>query len=416
MSLIGIAVVVVGLLLSIGLHELGHMLPAKKFGVPVPVFSLGFGPKLLEKRWGSTLYRLSAIPLGGYVRISGMFAPARPGTPTTNKRGELTLAEEARRSSAEEMPEGMEEHAFYRLSAPKKVAVMFGGPLMNLFLAIVLFSVALIGVGVPSASTTLGEVPGTVELTSGTASGPAAAAGLQAGDKILSVDGHQISVWADVPRALDKADGSPIRVEFERLGQRESRDVQPIQTPEGRWILGVAAGVEYTSASLLDVARVTWATIVGTAAIVIRFPLAVWDVALSLITGTPRDGSGIMSIVGVGRLAGEITSGSQLPIPGGQPDIRGIAATLLMMLGSLNIALFVFNLLPVPPLDGGHVMGAIYEGIRRQFARMRGLADPGPADTARLVPLTYAVGGLLLVMTVILILADIIMPVTLSGH
>ena len=78
------------------------------------------------------------------------------------------------------------------------------------------------------------------------------------------------------------------------------------------------------------------------------------------------------------------------------------------------MALLGFNLIPLPPLDGGHIVGAIYEGVRRQFARLRGKEDPGPADTARLVPLTWAVGGLLVAMSVILIVADIVKPISLG--
>lgn len=416
MSLIGIAVIVVGLLVSVGLHELGHMLPAKKFGVPVPVFSLGFGPKLVEKQWGSTAYRLSAIPLGGYVRISGMFAPARPGVKRFNRKGNLTLAEEARRSSAEEMPAGMEDRAFYHLSAPKKIAVMFGGPVMNLLLAIVLFAVALIGIGVPSASTTLGSVPEQVSSNSGMVVGPAAMAGIRPGDMIVGMNGKPVAAWSDVIDQMSASEGKPVDVVYERDGQSHSVQLQPVQTEDGRWVTGIGAGVEYRSAGVVDVANATWLTVKGTAAVVVRLPLAVWDVGASMVMGTPRDASGVMSIVGIGRLASEVTSGESaavgLPSPQGV-DYRSIAGTLLMMLGSLNIALFVFNLLPVPPLDGGHIVGAFYEGFRRQFARWRGLPDPGPADTARLVPLTYTMGALLFVMTIVLVVADIVAPVSL---
>lgn len=406
MSLLGIVVIVCGLLLSVGLHELGHMLPAKKFGVPVPVFSLGFGPVLWQRRWGSTVYRVSVIPLGGYVRIAGMFAPARAGQHVRNRRGELSLAEEARRSSAQELPVGAEDRAFYRLSAPKKVAVMFGGPLMNLVLAFVLFVVALVGVGVPTPSTVLGAVE---------ASTPAAVAGLEVGDRIVRVGGREIRQWSDISQVMQGADGSAVEVEFERDSQVRQVSITPVLTGSGRWIFGVVGQIDYRSASVGDVFRVMGQSLVGTAAIVVRFPLAVWDVAVSLVTGGPRDGSGMMSIVGVGRLAGEVTSGEAVALPQGMSSWRAIVGTLLLMLASLNVALFTFNMLPVPPLDGGHIVGAVFEGVRRQCARVRGQADPGPADTARLVPLTYVVGALLLVMTVVLIVADIVQPVSLGG-
>lgn len=408
---IGILVIVGGLLLSVAIHELGHMLPAKRFGVPVPVFSVGFGPLLWEKEWRGTRYGLRAIPLGGYVRIVGMYAPARPGTPILNKRGGLTLAEEARRESAAEIPEGMEHRAFYRLSAPKKFAVMFGGPITNLILSVALFTVVLMGIGLPTASPTLAAVPATVTAVSGEVPGPAASAGLEAGDRITAIAGAPVERWSDLTTALDHSTGTAISVTIERNGQPSTVTITPVKVEDGRWVIGVGAGVEYVSASPKMVAEVSWATFSGTVAVVTRLPLAVWEVLTSLVTGAERDPAGVMSVVGVGRIAGEVAAGEGVFAT---TDYRATVATLLSLLASLNMALFVFNLLPVPPLDGGHIVGAIYEGVRRTLARLRGHPDPGPADTARLVVITYVMGALLIGMSVILMVADIVKPVTVG--
>ena len=120
-SIVGIVVIIVGILASVALHEVGHMLPAKKFGVLVPDYAVGFGPALWKKKIGDTTYALRAILLGGYVKIVGMYAPARPGTRLVGRGGKPTLAQEAREASAEEIPQGQEHRAFYLLSAPKKV-------------------------------------------------------------------------------------------------------------------------------------------------------------------------------------------------------------------------------------------------------------------------------------------------------
>lgn len=408
---IGIVVIVVGLLLSVAIHELGHMLPAKRFGVPVPVFSVGFGPLLWEKEWRGTRYGIRAIPLGGYVRIVGMYAPARPGTPIVTKKGSLTLAEEARRESAAEIPEGMEHRAFYRLNAPKKFAVMFGGPVTNLLLSVLLFAVVLMGIGVPTASPTLAAVPQTVTAASGEVPGPAAQAGIEAGDTLTAIASTPIESWADLTAELDNSTGEPVSVTFERGGDEETVTVIPVKLEDGRWVIGVGAGVQYVSASPTSVAQVSWSVFTGTVGVVTRLPLAVWEVATSLVTGAERDPAGVMSVVGVGRIAGEVAAGEGVFATS---DYRATVATLLSLLASLNMALFVFNLIPVPPLDGGHIVGAIYEGIRRTVARLRQRPDPGPADTARLVVVTYVMGALLIGMSVILIVADIIKPVTVG--
>ena len=172
-SIVGIVVIIVGILASVALHEVGHMLPAKKFGVLVPDYAVGFGPALWKKKIGDTTYALRAILLGGYVKIVGMYAPARPGTRLVGRSGKPTLAQEAREASAEEIPQGQEHRAFYLLSAPKKVVVMLGGPLMNLLIAIVLSAVTMIGIGAPTASRTIAAVPATISTSSGEVASPA---------------------------------------------------------------------------------------------------------------------------------------------------------------------------------------------------------------------------------------------------
>ena len=141
---LGVLFVVLGVGLSIGLHEIGHLVPAKKFGVKVTQYMVGFGPTLWSTRRGETEYGLKAIPLGGYIRMIGMFPP-RPGdaegTIRVSSTGRFTqLADEARQLSLEEIKPGDEDRVFYKLSVPKKVVVMMGGPVMNLVIAVVLLT------------------------------------------------------------------------------------------------------------------------------------------------------------------------------------------------------------------------------------------------------------------------------------
>ena len=346
------------------------------------------------------------------MKIIGMYAPARPGTRLVGRGGKATLAQEAREASAEEIPHGQEHRAFYHLSAPRKITVMLGGPMMNLLICFVLSAIAMMGIGAPTASRTIAQVPTTVSSASGDVASPAYEAGVRPGDTVLAWNGQPVATFADLQRAVGATgDGESAILTVERDGATVDLTVFPVTGAQGARIVGVTAGYEYVSASLGDVAAANWQMFTGTASVVVRLPQAVWQVGRSIVTDEKRDASGVVSVVGVGRLAGEVTGDSQAL---GLEDARQVIAVLLSLLASLNMALFVFNLIPLPPLDGGHILGALFEGARRAIARVRGVADPGPADTARLVPLTWVVGGLLVAMSVVLIVADIVKPVSLG--
>lgn len=410
-SLWGILFMVLGLILSVSLHEWGHMYFAKKFGAAVPEFSIGFGPLLWKKVRRGTQYSLRAIPLGGFVRILGMFPPARAGVRTHNAKGRMTLAEEARRQSVEELPEGQEHRAFYHLSAPRKAVVMLAGPVMNLVLAVVLTTVAMVGIGSYGPTTTVEAVSPTVDTVGGEVASPASAAGMQAGDRIVSVNGEAVQDWADFRGAVADSGDALLSVVVEREGTEVTLTVDPVESTSGSNVVGAAAHAQFQAASPGQVVAVLWQMGVGTAGMVARLPVAVWEVGVSMFTEVPRDTSGVISVVGVGRLAGEVTQESTSH---GVEGVRQALGVLVMLLASLNMALFVFNLIPLPPLDGGHIAGAIYEGVRRSLARLTDREDPGPADTARLMPLTYTVGATLLAMTAVLVIADIVKPITLG--
>ena len=408
MGIIGVLVIVVGLLISVALHECGHMIPAKKFGVYVPEFAVGFGPQIFGLKKGETTYSLRAILLGGYVRLVGMFAPARDGVKTRNRRGKLTLAQEAREASMEEIPEGYGSRAFYLLHPVQKIIVMISGPLVNLFLSILFLSIALVGIGIPKASLTLSEVPQQLTTQGVTVDAPAYAAGIRAGDRITGVNGSAVTSWEQMRQSIAGSQGS-IDIDYLRNGQLFHVNVDPLRSGDNVSI-GVIAGTEYQAASVGTVASAVGETFTGTVSVVARLPIALWDVGRSIFTGAPRDSGGVMSVVGIGRIAADATSSDVTASSGGW--MRS-AALLLSILASLNMALFVFNLLPFPPLDGGHIVPAIYEWIRRGLARVRGREVPPPVDTARLMPLTYTMGTILVAMTVLLMIADIVVPISL---
>jgi membrane-associated protease RseP (regulator of RpoE activity) len=432
---LGVVIVVVGLVISIGLHEVGHLVPAKRFGVRVGQYMIGFGKTLFSRKVGETEYGLKMIPLGGYISMAGMFPPARVGgKPRTASTGFFdTLVQDAREVSKEGIPAGQEDRVFYKLAAWKRIIIMLGGPFMNLVLAFVFFAIVLCGFGIPQTSTTIGTVYECVVAAGSTQTecgaddplAPAAEAGLRPGDRLVSIDGQRIDDYADSSGIITAAAGTELQVEVERDGELVTLAVTPLLTE--RPVLDAEnqpiyddgelrtqkvgfIGIGYATQNVQQPVGAVPGYVLDSAGrigySIITLPGRVAELAQSTFGGTERDPEGIVGIVGIGRLAGEITSLDTLPV-------ADRAASLLGLLGGLNLALFLFNLVPLLPLDGGHVAGAIWESIRRGFARLLKRPDPGPVDVAKLLPLTMAVSGILALLTVFVVFADIVNPISL---
>lgn len=420
---LGVLIMVLILLISVGLHECGHLIPAKKFGVKVPQFAIGFGTTLWSVVKGGTEWCIKAIPLGGYVRILGMYPPARDGVKTHRKDGRLTLAEEARQASFEELGEGDQDKAFYLLTPGKKMIVMFGGPAMNLFLAIIFFSVTILGFGTPVRTAELSFVqqclagPGVMHCPV-EEQGPAARAGLQAGDTITAWNDQPVRSWEDFTSAIAANGTQTAQITYTRDGESATTELTPAEIERADDAgattrvpyVGVSGSLGRERGSITDVPPLLWQVSSGTAKALISLPVQVWNLAGDLITGAERSDSSVMGIVGAGRIAGELASSHASGY-----DLGDRAADLLSLAGSLNLSLFLLNLFPLVPLDGGHILGAFIEACRRGWARVRGKPQPPHLDTARTVGLSYAMWGILLVMGIILILGDIFRPLTLGG-
>ena len=440
LSLLGVVIIGLGLAASIALHEIGHLVPAKAFGVRVTQYMIGFGPTVWSRRRGETEYGIKAIPLGGYIRMIGMYPPHRgdaPGTVREDSTGFVQqMAKDAKEYEAAQYDPAEVHRTFVSLSVPRKIVVMLGGPAMNLLLSVLLIGLLACGIGLPAVTPAVQAVSECVlpadapEGTSceGRPAAPALAAGIRPGDTLIEIDGHQIRRWEDVTAAVRAAGDRTVPVVVERDGEELTLEATPIvdarpvldengavvrddsgaMLTEQVGFLGVSGTPDLVRQSPAAVPELAWSTLSQTARLVIALPARLVDVAKAAFGPGERDPSGPIGVVGVTRLAGEVAAADQ---PGF--ELREKTGTMISMLASLNMALFVFNLLPLLPLDGGHVAGALVEGVRRWIARLRGRPDPGPVDISRMLPLTNAVAIVLLVMTVLLLYADIVKPIRL---
>lgn len=439
---LGIILVAVGIGISIALHEIGHLVPAKAFGVRVTQYMIGFGPTLFSRRRGETEYGIKALPLGGYIRMIGMYPPRAsdpPGTVREDSTGLVQqMADDAKEWEASQYDPEEQHRTFVALSVPKKLVVMLGGPTMNLIISVVLLAVLLCGFGTPAITPEVSSVSRCVlpaEAPQGTScdghpAAPALAAGIRPGDVIVSIDGHATPTWDEVSAQIRAAGDRTVPVVVERDGKRATLQATPIvdarpvygqdgkveRKPDGSvrtervGFLGVAGTRDLVRQPATAVPGAAWSMFSATARLVIALPMRLVDIAKAAFGPGERDPNGPIGVVGVSRLAGEVVSADQ---PGF--EVKEKAFTLVSMLSSLNMALFVFNLIPLLPLDGGHVLGALIEGARRVVARLRGRPDPGPVDMSRMLPVTNVVALLFLVMTVLLVYADVVKPITLTG-
>ncbi len=380
MELLGILAFVVALLFSVMVHEFGHYITARKFGMRVSEFFLGFGKRIWSFQRGETEFGLKAIPAGGYCKIEGM-APN------------------------DEMPEGEEGRAFYKASSAKKLIVLGAGSFLHFVLGFLLLFLLFVGIGTNQVLPVISEV---------VSNSAAQAAGIQPGDEIVAINGKKVTEWYKDVEAIRQSQGAELTLDLNRDGElltivtnARLTDVDGTK----RYVLGIINDVGLKRSSVLlsvkNSAIVTKSFLTESVKSLAKLPEKIPALWGATIRGEERDANGLVGVVGVARVSGQAVGSDKLT-----PMER--LATFILIVASLNIFVGIFNLLPILPLDGGHMAVAIADEIRAFFARLRGRPRPAPIDVTVLTPITMVVFVVLATLTLLLLVADVINPVTLN--
>ncbi len=443
--LLGVVIFAFAILASIGLHELGHMIPAKKFGGKVTQYFIGFGPTVWSKRVGETEYGVKAIPLGGYVKIVGMLPPGAEqladevtedaeGNQVVRVRKSNTgmftqLISDARAAEWETIRPEDSDRLFYKMSWWKKVIVMAAGPSVNILIAFGIFLAVFATYGNPSdqrVSTVVDRVEACVVpaaesgrvCTDKDPVSPAVKAGLHEGDRIVAFNGTTITDWKQLQDLIRANAAGTARITVERDGATQVLTTNTMVTPRPTsatdetlrpvGFLGFTPTSHFGTGGPVYTIDQMGTMTVQTVQALGTLPVKVWGVAEAIAGVKDRAIDSPVSIVGGGRLAGETVSEQGFPLV-------DKAVFLLMLIAGFNFFIGMFNFIPLLPLDGGHIAGALWEAARRALARLRGRPDPGYVDVAKLLPIAYGVAACLLVMGVVLIVGDLVVPLHIDG-
>ncbi|MCL2784083.1 MAG: site-2 protease family protein [Propionibacteriaceae bacterium] len=404
------------ILISVGLHEVGHFIPGKLFKVRVLQFFIGFGKNIWKTQKGETEYGIKIIPLGGYVRMLGMYPPYKEGKDTRLKR----MADAAREGEWELITDEdiAGNRLYYQKPLWQRLIIMFSGVGMNLILAFLLFAGVNLFYGQPETSLTIARVSACVDSQAEECvPPPAITMGLRVGDTVVRFNGTEVSNWSQLSDAIKASGEGMVQLSVDRDGK-----VIELPEVEGMYYVaedpnnpGETIHVGFIGISMLRVmAKVgpgqtlkEMASMTGQVVkAIIKLPVSAWIAVVNMVTGQERDPNGPMSILGASILAGDVAA---LDAP-----VGARAAFFVQLLASVNLFVGMMNLVPLLPFDGGHVAAGIFEGIRRWVAKLRGKPDPGPADTAKLLPVTYVMMAFLILIGAVFIIADIISPILLS--
>ena len=378
MEILGILAFVVALLFSVMVHEFGHYLTARKFGMRVSEFFLGFGKRIWSFTRGETEFGIKAIPAGGYCRIEGM-------TPQ------------------DQMADGEEGRAFFAASSAKKLIVLGAGSFAHFALGFLLIFSIFFGVGYQAL------LP---DITKVSPQSAAESAGFQEGDRLLTIDGDEVDNWAIDSKKIAESKGREIVFTVQRGNEILTLKAKPQYIEEEkRYLLGVVTKVgvkrDGVIQSTQNASSATWALARESVKSLFTLPTKVPELFRQTFMGEERDPNGLVGVVGAARVSGEVVGSENLA---GNQRLQ----TFILIVASLNIFVGLFNLLPLLPLDGGHMAVAIADEFRALVARIRKKPRPAGIDVSVLTPITMAVFVVLAVLTVVLLVADTINPISLG--
>jgi membrane-associated protease RseP (regulator of RpoE activity) len=399
MDLIGWVIFLFALLFSIMLHETGHFVMAKKFGMKATRYFVGVGPTVWSTWRGETEYGIKAVPVMGFVKIIGMH-------------------------SLDDVDDPVDEPRSFRAHpAWQRIIVLCAGSFMHFLLAFVLIFGLALGIGIENDNTTqLGTVTScvaanTTQLNNGTCTAsdkasPAKLAGLKVGDQVKAFDGTPVSDWTQLGDLIRKAKpGSPAKITVLRDGQTLTlhTTLAEVSGRSGAY-LGIAPAAVFQPPSPVRAITYTgsafWQVLYGSADAVAALPGALPKLF------NPKEraetaGGQVTSVVGAAEVTGQAVAADV----GWQYKV----SIVLLLIASLNIFVGAFNMLPLLPLDGGHVAAIIWERIRAWFARLRHRPDPGLVDMRKLMPVMFSLFMVIVFFSVVLVIADIVNPINIAG-
>jgi membrane-associated protease RseP (regulator of RpoE activity) len=390
---VGWLIFLVALLVSVMLHETGHFVTAKRFGMKCTRYFVGFGPTLWSTWRGETEYGIKALPFGGFVKIEGM-------------------------SSLDEVDPEDEPRAFRRAPGWQRLIVLVAGSFMHFVLAAVLIFGLALGIGIENDNTTqLGTVAACVPsneqaldngaaCTSGEAKSPALMAGLKVGDQVTSFDGTPVSSWTQLQNEILKVKpGDPVSLTVDRNGHPLTLHTALAEVPGHGSYFGIAATTIFQKQNPIDAIKYVGTgfsqVVTGSVHAIGQVPAAI---PLLFKPDRASDAAGnVGSVVGAAQATGDAVAA--------QVGWEYKVTFVLLLIAELNIFWGVLNLLPLLPLDGGHVAAVIWERIRAWFARLRGRPDPGLVDLRKMIPVSFTIFALIMAYTLLVIVADIVNPI-----